>query len=469
MQTTWDLIVVGAGPAGLASACVAAEYGLEVLVLDEQLTPGGQIYRNISRQSPYMLHILGKEYHHGLSLVQRFRDCHAEYLAESTVWRLKHDGRVAYSRGGVSREVQAKRIIIATGAMERPVPFSGWTLPGVMGAGAVDAVIKNDAIAPSGPVTMVGSGPIMLLVANHLHKLGVEVAEYFDTSPTGSIMGAMQHLPSAMKRPGYLLTGVSMVAETWKTVGRYNRNVTAYGASGENRVERITVTKSGKDITVPTSSLLVHEGVIPRTEFSRQLHLEHNWDPVQRFWYPRVDGNGRTSSKVIFMAGDGAFVHGATPSAIKGQLSGLAVVRDLGKETRQSKEKARALQKQLTSELLPRPFVDAMYRPRRNLFEVDDEVIVCRCEEVTAGAIRDQVKKGQRTLEMVKAVTRCGMGPCQGRMCGIALTEIIAAETGTDIDQIKPHNIRPPVRNIGLGELANMTLLPTVAELERDK
>ncbi|BHH86175.1 FAD-dependent oxidoreductase [Desulforhopalus sp. 52FAK] len=460
MKTHWDVIVVGAGPAGLSSASAIAEQGLEVLVLDEQASPGGQIYKNIEHQSEKIINLLGDDYKHGFTVVERFRKSGARYLPGSTVWKLSHEGNVFFSRAGKSSELKAKRIVIATGAMERPQPFTGWTLPGVMGAGAVDALFKADGVIPSGPVTMVGSGPIMLLVAGHMKKLGVEVTHFFDTTPQNSIVSALPHLPKALSRIGYLMKGTGMLAGTVRSVGKYQRNSKKFSAYGKDRVEQLTVETGSKTITVQTGTVLVHEGIIPRTEFSRQLRLEHSWDPVQRYWYPTVNRDGRTSSPAIFMSGDGAFVHGAVASELKGEIAGLTIAEDLGKVSEAIRVRKTSLENELSHELSPRPFIDAMYPAPRDMATIDDDVTVCRCEEVKAGTIRELISANQTTPEMLKATSRVGMGPCQGRMCSCSLSEIVALETEQDITRVGTHNIRPPVRNIGLGELANMAFLP---------
>ena len=148
MNTHRDIIIIGAGPAGLSAAIAAAGYGLDVLVVDEQPSLGGQIYRNIERASDHSLAILGPDYGQGLTLVERFRTSKAEYLGNAIVWRIDPNGNICFSRAGKSMEINAKHILIATGAMERPVPFKGWTLPGVMGAGAVDANFKSSNMVP---------------------------------------------------------------------------------------------------------------------------------------------------------------------------------------------------------------------------------------------------------------------------------------------------------------------------------
>lgn len=460
MKVQWDAIVIGAGPAGLAAASTIAENGFDVLVLDEQRSPGGQIYKNIENQPEQISSILGKDYLYGRKLVQRFRDCGASYLPQSVVWKVEKDGKVCYSRNGQSLEIQGKRIVIAIGAMERPQPFEGWTLPGVMGAGAADSFLKGDGMVPTGPVVMAGSGPIMLVVANHMKRLGVDVTHFFDTTSSGVLGKSLPHLPAALKRAPYLAKGVGILASAYLSVGSYHRNVQSIKAEGKDALETVYIKTGRKEKIINTSTLLVHEGIIPRTEFSRQLSLKHDWDNVQRCWYPNLDENGRSGAKNIFISGDGAFVHGAVAAELKGALSGIAVSTDLGADPYRMARTRLQIQRALKHELSPRPFIDNMYPASHKLSEIADSIQVCRCEEVKAGRIRELVRAGQTTPEMVKAVSRVGMGPCQGRMCSCAVSEIIASETGSDIAGSTPHNIRPPVRNIGLGELANMKLLP---------
>ncbi|MEH0023155.1 MAG: NAD(P)/FAD-dependent oxidoreductase [Desulfobacter sp.] len=458
MPNLWDAVVIGTGPAGLAFSATAAGLGLQVLAIDEQPSPGGQIYRNIEQQTGQGLDLLGADYRHGLGLIKKFRDSGAAYLPGATVWKIEADGRLAYSSKGRLGEIRAKRIIIATGAMERPVPFPGWTLPGVIGVGAVDTLYKGAGIIPEGPVTMLGNGPLMLSVAIHLAALGVRVAHFLETTPRFSSLGALHLLPRAVvSQPLYMLKGMGMLAKTAVIARGVKRGVTSYAAAGSDQVETVRFTCRGREHAHDTRSVLVHEGIIPRSEFARQLHLDHCWDPVQRYWYPRTDPFGRTSCDAVYVAGDGGFVHGAVAAEKKGALAAIDVASDLKGHSREVRDEAAApVLRALKHILGPRPFVDAAYKPRTDLYAMDDNTLVCRCEEITAQQIRSAVIQGMKTPEMVKSVTRCGMGPCQSRMCSPALAELIAAETGQMMDEMTPVSIRPPVRNICVGELTRM-------------
>ncbi len=457
MGTRWDAAVIGAGPAGLSFAVTAAAMGLKVIVIDEQDLPGGQIYRNMENQTPESLAVLGSDYARGASLIQAFRQSNATYLPNAVAWKIEADGRLCYSRAGRSKELRARRILIATGAMERPVPFPGWTQPGVMGVGAVDTLYKGSGTVPQGPVAMAGSGPLMLSVALHLTELGVKISHFLDTTPAFSSLKHIAKLPAAMTKPGYMLKGAAMMVKALKAVDRRVPHVTAYGVDGNGKVESLSWSRGRGKTEVPAQTLLTHEGIIPRTEFTRQLDLAHTWDPVQRYWHPQVNTFGRTSQPNIYVAGDGGFVHGAVAAELKGKLAAMDIAAGL---TRMEASKVQSLLapvlKALKRELAPRPYIDQVYQPRENLYAVDDATLVCRCEEVTAQQIRSAVIQGMTSPEMVKSITRCGMGPCQSRMCSSPLTEIIARETGRMMEEIKPTSIRPPVRNLPVGELTRM-------------
>ncbi len=460
MDSLRDVIVVGAGPAGLSAATSAADFGLDVLVLDEQPTTGGQIYRNIERADEDTLKNLGPDYARGLSLVEKFRESKALYLGGSIVWNIESNGIVSFSKEGRSSQTRAKYVIIAIGATERPVPFPGWHLPGVMGAGAIDANFKSSGTIPDGPVVLGGSGPLLLLAIGHLASLGVKISAVLDTTPKGNLVSALALLPGALRRTDYLLKGVGMLLNLKRSRIKYHKNVTKYAAHGNGQLQSVSFTVKGENHNLGSAMLLVHEGIVPRCDFTHLLGLKHRWDPVQRYWYPETNQFGATENDAIYVAGDGAFVHGGIPAILKGSLAAFDIALRLKVvPTGEKVDTLPRLEKKLSAELAPRPFVDALYKPRQNFYKVSDETVVCRCEEVTAGDIRQTIREGCREPNEIKALTRCGMGPCQGRMCGAALAEIVADELELEACDLQPLIIRPPVRNLSLAELSEVDLL----------
>lgn len=463
MKNAYDAIIIGAGPAGLACSTELSKSGLDVAVLDEQAGPGGQIYRNISKASPGQHSILGDDYTAGLKLVQAFQEASLDFFPRTRVWQAEPTGEVFMSADGRSRKLSAKYLVLSTGAMERPVPFPGWTLPGVMTCGGMSNLFKDSSLSPTEPVVLAGSGPLLWLIAEHLFALQAPVAAILDTTPLGQIFPAMKDMPKALLRFGFMMKGVKMIAAVHRTALKKKvpiyRNVKKLCAEGDGRLQCVKAKSGKKDLVFDTSLLLVSEGIIPNTSLFRQVGCAHKWDSVQRYWYPDVASDGRTNLPAVFIAGDGNFVHGAKSAELKGRLTALTIAKEMH---RMSKADYRRLTKQigdeLQKELLPRPFIDALYAPRPDLFSMTDETVVCRCEGVTAGRIRDLVGQGYTDHNEIKAIIRCGMGPCQGRMCGSAVLELVAEGSGLQPKEIRQHRLRPPIKPVSLQELANSNL-----------
>jgi NADPH-dependent 2,4-dienoyl-CoA reductase/sulfur reductase-like enzyme len=453
MQQQWDVLVIGAGPAGLNAASAAAENGLEVLLIDEQELPGGQIYRSVSAGNSQEHFLQAEDRQDGLRIIKRFNASGANYRPKTTVW-FAEPGRVICHENGRSREIKNQILMVATGAMERPVPFKGWSLPGVMGAGAADILFKSAGVAPQGPVVLAGNGPLIPLVGSHLLTLGVEIAALLDTGPFINKLASLRHIPSAMKDMPFMWKGAKMLKALIAGKVPIVRGVRDITAVGHNRVEQARYRASGKQQQVEAEMLLFHEGVIPRTHVSRMLKLDHAWDRVQRYWYPVCNKNGLSSQRGIYVVGDGAFVHGAGASALKGELAGIDAAAQLKVLSEaEVAEKSFYAKARLRKALAPRSFVDAYFAPDTDLYKVDDEVMVCRCEGVSAKDIRLAVAEGCHDVNEIKIRTRCGMGPCQGRMCGPAAAEIAAAALGTAPSAVGALNIRPPVRPISFREI----------------
>ena len=460
MKNKYDAIVIGAGPAGLACSAELASRGLDVAVLDEQASPGGQIYRNITKATPRQHAILGADYTDGLEVIKAFKEADVDYLPQSRVWQAEETGDVYFSRDGASQQLKADFLVLCTGAMERPVPFPGWTLPGVMTCGGMSNLYKDSSLVPQEPVVLAGSGPLLWLVAEHLFALDAPVLAILDTTPMMQVLPAMKHMPRALKRLGFMMKGVKLIADVHiKAMKRkvpIHRNVKNVRAEGEDRVQVVKAQSGSKELSFAATTLLVNEGIVPNTSLLRQVGVKHTWDDVQRFWYPDVKVDGRTNLPTVFVAGDGNFVHGAKSAEYKGRLTALTIAKEMRRISKAEFEEAvKPVRDILELDISPRPFIDKMYTPRPELFGMPDDTTVCRCEGVTAGKIRDMVSDGYTDHNEIKAIIRCGMGPCQGRMCGSAVFELIAEGSGLEPKNIRQHRLRPPIKPVSLQELAN--------------
>jgi NADPH-dependent 2,4-dienoyl-CoA reductase/sulfur reductase-like enzyme len=450
-----QLAVIGAGPAGMAASIEAANHGVAAILIDEQPRPGGQIYRAITSAARPGKAVLGDDYEHGTGLTSALAASTAEHWTGTTVWQVTPEREIYLTRDGVSRTITADAIIIANGATERPMPFPGWTLPGVMTAGAGQILLKTSRLVPQRGLVLAGSGPLLLLIAAQYLRAGGAVEAIVETTPRGNTRKALRHLPGALKASGYLLKGLGLLAELGRHKVRHLRNASHLEAIGDGALEALRFLQSGKRHEIACSTLMLHIGVVPNVQISRSLDLPHDWDELQRCWRPRHDQTGATELDGVYVAGDGAGIGGALAAEIEGRIAGLAVAGKLGTlERKDAAARIAGERSRLARDMAVRPFLDALYAPSPEFLAPGDDTIVCRCEEVTAGQIRSYVSLGCIGPNQTKSFGRSGMGPCQGRMCGLTVSEIIARETGKPMADVGYYRIRPPIKPVTLGELA---------------
>lgn len=466
-----DLIVVGAGPAGLAAARAAGEAGLEVAVIDDQPGPGGQIYRAVAGAGESRLAMLGADYARGRSLLDALDQPAVRHIPNATVWQVTREREVYLSEGGAARHLRARHIVLATGAMERPMPFPGWTRPGVMTAGAGQILLKTAGLVPGGRTILAGSGPLLFLLAWQYLRAGASIAALVETTPRANTTAALPHLPGALRATEYLRKGLSMLTAIRRAGIPYYRRARGLNArgqdGGEGEVTSLGFTAGGRTHELACDLLLVHQGVVPNVQITRALDLAHDWDPLQRCWRPRLDSRGETELEGIAVAGDGGGIGGARVAELQGRLAGLHAAARLGAlSDAELAARAKPLRRELAHHLAVRPFLDALYAPAAEFLAPGDETMVCRCEEVTAGAVRGYVRLGCLGPNQTKAFGRPGMGPCQGRFCGLTVSEIIARERAVSVPEVGYYRIRPPIKPVSLGELAAMEEVDDHPELE---
>ncbi|MFC3286108.1 FAD-dependent oxidoreductase [Litchfieldella rifensis] len=456
-MNTHELVILGSGPAGMAAAATAAEHGITPVVIDEQPAPGGQIYRAIETTPIRDRKVLGADYWHGRELVRGLRDTRIDYRPGTSVWQLTRQRELGLLHEDRAAMLQARYVILATGAMERPFPIPGWTLPGVMTAGSAQILLKSSGVAPASPVVLAGTGPLLLLLAAQYLRAGIPIAALLDTTPRGRHLEALPHLPAALRNTGTLAKGLGLLRELRRAGVRQIKHVSALRAEGDSQLERIRwqCADSNDWETLETSTLLLHQGVVPNTQITRALECSHDWDTRQLAWQPRLDDWLRTDIEGIAVAGDGGGIVGARASALQGHLAGLGAAIALGRvECEQVRQEEAWLRRRLARETAIRPFLDVLYRPANRWRLPDDDTLACRCEEVTAGEVRRMAEMGCRGPNQTKSFTRCGMGPCQGRMCGLTVSELLADANHQSVAETGYYRLRPPFKPITLGQLA---------------
>lgn len=449
---TVDLVVIGAGPAGLAAATLAAEAGVATLLLDENAEPGGQIYRAVTSTPLGKPAVLGADYWHGAGLVAAARKSGARIVHGATVWSLDRDLQVGVSRAGKAQIITARRVIIATGALERPFPIPGWTLPGVMTVGGAQTLLKASGLVASGKTVIAGTGPLLWLYAAQALRAGGEIAAILDTTPRGSRLRAAPYLPGFLAS-GLLGKGLALMREV-KAKVRVVTGVTELAADGAGALSAVRYAIGrGPEQRIEAETLLLHQGVVPNANLAMAAGVAHEWDTRQHCWRPVLDRDGNTSVPGVAVAGDGAGIAGAWAAEERGRIAAIAAVRALARGHAAPDDQA--IRQRLARHERGRAFLDTLYEPpAAHRVPATDDTLVCRCEEVTAGQIRANVALGCEGPNQMKSFVRCGMGPCQGRLCALTVTEVMAAARGVPPAEIGTYRLRPPVKPITLAELA---------------
>ena len=455
-----DVLVIGAGPAGLCAATEAAKAGLSVWLMDEQPRPGGQIYRAIEAATPRRLDVLGADYAKGHALVDSFRKSGARYLAGALVWNIGSDRVVDFSVDGKSAQVQAAAIVSATGALERPMPIAGWTLPGVTTVGALQILLKASGVVQSNTV-LAGSGPLLWLVADQMVRAGAPPRAVVDTTPKGRTLAAARYLPRALRAHHYIRKGLAMIGAVKRAGVPIYRHATNLTISGETTAQAISFTAKGKPQRIDAEAIALHQGVVPNQQVTRLVQAKHAWDAAQMCFRPVLDDAGQTSAENIYVAGDGGGIGGAQTAALQGRLVALGILQKRGFDTAQRLARLRAA---LAKDQAIRPMLETLYAPAPEILAPADDVMVCRCEEVTAGRIRETVRMGAPGPNQIKSMLRAGMGPCQGRVCGLAVASIIAVAKGEAPSVTDYYRIRPPLKPIPLSELATFEIEELTSE-----
>jgi thioredoxin reductase/bacterioferritin-associated ferredoxin len=436
VSASFDIAVLGGGPAGMAAATLAARHGVATVLLDENAAPGGQVYRALAPGLvlPDTPDSLGGD---------RLRTALAASGATTRqgvrVWGLGGGPLVPtgdpagpfridlLSATGVET-LDARALIVCTGTHERIIPFRGWTLPGVIGLAAATVLLKAEGVLPGRRVVVAGTGPLLAAVAAGILKRGGSVAAIVDAAPRRDWLTA---LPALASRPQLLARGAGWLAAICRAgvpVLSGWRVAQAFGGDQVAAVEAVPV-RGAASQRFDCDAVCVGHGLVPATEAMRLFGAAHRFVATRGGWVPKLDNWQRSSVARLYGAGDCAGIAGAASAPHTGEIAALAALRDLDRiDAARAAVLAAAPRRTLAS---VRRFGEAMAAlmtpPSALVGAIPAECVVCRCEDVTRAEIEAAAEAGSRDLNQLKQFTRCGMGPCQGRMCGEAAAELLAA------------------------------------------
>lgn len=460
-----ELLIVGGGPAGLAAAIEARAAGVETLLVDERASLGGQIYKQLPPQFVESDHASETPEHRaGQALIRAAENSGAEIWLGSTGWGI-WGHRVAVARAsGQSIFVDAKHVILAAGAYDRPVAFPGWTLPGVMSAGGAQSLVKVQRVIPGDRILVVGSGPLVLAFAVQMHQLGANIVGVVEASPPPGLRSALELARSGIANAGQIMAGLGFLQYL-----RRHRIPLEYSsiiamAEGEGRVERAHIARCDRswrrladgDRVIEVDTICVGYGFFPSTELSQLVQCRHAYDEIRGGYVPVRDEWMRTSSDGILVAGDGGGVNGSAIALEQGRLAGIAVAKDSKRvDAARADQLAAPILRRLKKLQNFRKALDSTYPVGPGIYELaDDATVACRCEEVTVAEVRASAIAGTYDPNSVKGVTRAGMGMCQGRNCSRMIASILGRSAGKGFDQVPLFTPRPPVKPVPIDFVA---------------
>ncbi|MFT3780293.1 MAG: NAD(P)/FAD-dependent oxidoreductase [Ottowia sp.] len=463
MSDRLDLLVIGGGPAGARAALRAGACGLSVLLVDENPDAGGQVWRPLpvtfSRRNDAPL---SAEARAGDALRRELRDAGIECRFGHKVWNIGSDLRCDVIGPGGSVSWKPRAILVATGTTERVVPFPGWTLPGVIGLAAATILLKSQNMLPGRRTVVAGSGPLLLAVANGLLKAGGEVAAVVDLASRGEWLGT---LPSLLGHPALLLQGIE-----WQWRLRSARVPVYY----RHAIRSVSPQEGGFKVLIGpvdaegapaqggahahelhADAVAVGNGLVPGTDVTRLLRANHRFERRLGGWIARSDDDGRTSIPGLYIAGDGAGIAGAAAAGSHGEIAALACALDQGAidSSSHARERAPLAARWARSARFGNTMAALMALREGSVRGIAPEAVVCRCEDVTRAEIDAAVRDGARDVNQLKAWTRCGMGPCQGRTCGDIAGGLVALQVGSR-EAAGCFTGRAPLRPVGLSEVA---------------
>ncbi|WP_306715909.1 FAD/NAD(P)-dependent oxidoreductase [Burkholderia dolosa] len=454
MNDALQPVIVGAGPAGVRAAEALVDAGLRPVVIDENARCGGQIYRQPPAGDGF---VRGKRALYGFEAakadaVHRTMAAllpHVDYRPNTLAWACG-TGRVDTLQDGREVTVPYSHLIVASGATDRMLPLPGWTRAGVYTLGGAQVALKAQGCAIGRRVVFAGTGPLLYLVAYQYAKAGAQVLAVLDTSPLRRQAAAT---PALLRMPATFAKGLYYIGWLRARGVAIETGVVLERVLGDRHVTGLAWRAAGSDAharMLDCDALGIGFGLRSETQLADLAGCRFRFDPVNRAWLPERDAAGRTSVRGVYVAGDGAGIAGADAAEASGRRAALALLDDAGvvSPPPAGKPDARSLERTLARIGAFRAGLEAAFAPPAELAaQCADDTIVCRCEEIDAGTLRRCIRGGQAAeINRLKALTRVGMGRCQGRMCGDAAALVLAAETGRSPADVGRLRAQPPVK-----------------------
>ena len=462
---TYDVVIIGAGPSGMGAAAVLAEHSLKILLVDENNQIGGQIWRKpVYRPLKKYTGLQASIPKHFLNSATHANNTSLNIISPACVLGIFPEKHILLSaaEGGVS-EIKARKIIFATGAREKVRPFKGWTLPGVMTLGAAQLLLKYYGVLASPETLITGAGPLIYLLSSQILNAGGKVTAVLDRSSPLSMLTALRVMTDQLPKigQGALALGRLLINGIWIK----HRMQVVEVIEKDTYYEVIAARISADGTTIPgnrkrykTQLVACGNGFIPNIELPQLAGCDLTYAADMGGWIVEVDASMETSVPGIFAAGEITGIAGGDKALLEGHLAALSILKqaELGNLKENRNRKVALLNKRRGFQRFGN-FLNRQWAIHPNEWtDIDNDTIICRCEDITMGNIRDWIAKGITSATDLKRATRCGMGNCQGRTCAPLIYDILAGCCPAGTPSLQPLSVRTPVKPLPLGDLAGL-------------
>ena len=448
------IAIVGAGPAGIRAAEALARHGLHAILIDEAPKGGGQIYRQppdaFRRPAAARYGFEATKARALHQTIERLANS-IDYRPSTLAWNV-WDRQLHTLGAGRVDKIPFDMLVIATGAMDRVMPLPGWTLPGVYTLGGAQIALKYQGCAIGRRTVFLGTGPLLYLVAYQYAKAGAEIGAVLDTSPATAKRRALFSLAST---PSMLAKGIYY--RTWLSVHgiAVEEGVLPIGIAGTGGVREVFYQRAGVEKTVRCDAVGLGFGLKAETQLADLAGCRFRFDVENRQWLPERNADGESTVTGVYLAGDGAAIGGADAAELWGERVGLAIVARCGQQ--RDARRIATIDRQLARLAHFRTgLAQAFPHPAHHVSTLPDDTILCRCEGIRIGEAKSGIRDSNIVeINRLKAITRVGMGRCQGRMCGLAAAELLAVETRQDVAAVGRLRGQPPVKPIPMPWLSS--------------
>lgn len=464
-ELEFDVVVIGGGPAGLTAAITLSKYQIRVALVDERITLGGQIYKRIGSgfkvKNPKFL---GKDFLDGKSLIEDFNQSGASTFLETVVLTIENSSVIVANSKDGTFALKYQKLIVATGAYDRPVAFPGWTLPGVITAGAAQTMVKSQQFAPGNQMVFAGSGPLALAFPAQMAELGAPVKIVLEAAKLPSISALLRLAFSLRGNLDLIRDAIKYRIQLIKHRIPFKYRTIVIAAHGTERVKSVTFAKvdsdwnpiKGSEKTIDADTLIIGYGFLPSIEILRLLDCKLDFNDNRGGFIAVTDHWGATSTENVYAVGDGTGVSGSYVAKAQGQLAALKIAHNLNRiSDLRLTESARVPLKELKQRNRFQIAINKMFNIGKGIYNLaDDQTIICRCESVKLGELNPIIQSAA-DVSVAKAYSRAGMGLCQGRNCQRQIAALIAREHKIKLSEVPIATPRLPIKPVTIGLISD--------------